>query len=216
MNYILKSQIADQKSIIACVLCLMSFIVYFGCSSDPEEEGISPADSIRDGWTEYEAGNYGSAILAFERVLSKSADPAPTAAQEADAYNGLGWAYLGFSQSAVVNQKNIATSLSKFQQAIARDSTNADAYVGQAALLLIRRDSQDDFRDALKAVDSALQGKAEYLYRHDYDSQSDLYALKAQCYYYLGEPENAREEVERVLAAEKNNIAALAMQNLMK
>lgn len=212
----LKSQIANRKLKIACALCLVSFILYFGCGSDLEEgEGIPPAENIRNGWAEYGTGNYGAAILAFEEVLSESADPAPTLAEAADAYNGLGWAYLGFSQSAVVNQKNIMVSLGKFQEAIVRDSSNADAQVGRAALLLIRRGSQDDFRDALKATDSALQANSAYLYRHDYNSKADLYALKAQCYYYLGEPDKARDEVERVLAIERNNSAALAMKKLL-
>jgi len=205
------------KSKIACILGILSFVLYFGCGSDPEEgEAVVPAESIRKGWEEYSAGNYGAAILAFESALSESADPTPTAAEEADAYNGLGWVYLDFSQSVFVNQKNIATSMGKFQEALVRDADHADAHVGKAALLLIRRTSQDDFRDALKAIDSALQGKAEYLYRHDYDSRADLYALKAQCYYYLGEQNKALVEVERVLAVEKNNSAALAMQMLMR
>jgi tetratricopeptide (TPR) repeat protein len=218
LNFIfLKSQIANRKSQIACILCILSFIPYFGCGSDPEEgEVVVPAESIRKGWEEYNAGNYGAAILAFEGALSESADPAPTAAEEADAYNGLGWVYLSFSKSAIVNQKNIATSMDKFQEALARNAAHADAQVGQAALLLIRRASQDDFRDALKAIDDSLQGKTEYLYRHDYDSLADLYALKAQCYYYLGEPDKACEELERVLAVEKNNSAALAIQKLTR
>ena len=196
---------------------LMGLLAYqltsllIGCGSDLEEERTSaPEEDIRSGWAEYGSGNYGAAILAFERALTEERETLL-----ADAYNGLGWVYLGFSRSAGVNQKNIAMSLGKFQEAVTCDSANADAWVGQAGLLLVRRSSQDDLRDALKAIDNALQGDAAYLYRHDYDSEADLCALRAQCYYYLGELDKARDETKRALAIEEHNSAALAMSRLL-
>ena len=198
-----------------CVLSLTSFIfiasclLYSGCESDPEEQASTPEADIQRGWKEYRSGNHASAILAFESALTEDGS------HLSDAYNGLGWGYLDFSQSASVNQKNIATALDKFQEALTRDSTNADAWVGKATLLFIRRSSQDDLREAVKAVDNALQGDPRYLYRHDYDSAADLYALKAQCYYYLGELDKARDEMNRVVAIEKNNRAELAMRKLL-
>ncbi len=196
-----------------CIFVIFS-VLYFGCGSDPEEEQVAmPEESLQNGWAEYRSGNYGTAILAFEKALADG-DGVSTSAV-ADAYNGLGWVYLGFSQNTGVNQKNITTALSKFQEAIANNSDNADAWVGQAGLLLARRGSQDDFRDALKAIDNALQGDAKYLYRHDYDSEADLRALKIQCYYYLGEWNTARYEVDRVLAIEKGNSVALTIEKLL-
>ena len=196
----------------AFLICIMSCVLYFGCGSDPEEDqGVTPEESLKTGWADYDLREYGTAILSFEKVLNEDA----AAATAADAYNGLGWVYLGFSRSAGVNQKNIATAMSKFQEAIAHDATNADAWVGQAGLLLARRDSQDDLRKALEAIDKALQGNSEYLYRHDYDSEADLHALKAQCYYYLGERSKALDEVNRVLAIEKGNSVALAIKGLL-
>ncbi len=196
-----------------CIFIALS-VFCFGCGSDPDEEQIAmPEKSLQSGWAEYSSGNYGTAMLAFEKAIADGEDA--STAVVADAYNGLGWVYLGFSQNAGVNQKNITTALSKFQEAIARDSANADAWVGRAGLLLARRDSQADLRDALKAVDNALQRDAKYLYRHDYDSEADLRALKVQCYYYLGELDKAREESNRVLAIEKNNGVALTIKKLL-
>lgn len=172
-----------------------------------------PEKSLQSGWAEYDSGSYGTAMLAFEKAIADGEDASTGVV--ADAYNGLGWVYLGFSQNAGVNQKNITTALSKFQVAIARYPANADAWVGLAGLLLARRNSQADLRDALKAVDNALQKDAKYLYRHDYDSQADLHALKMQCYYYLGEPNKAQEESNRVLAIEKNNGVALTIKKLL-
>ena len=193
-----------------CVLFFAFCVLYFGCGSDPEEEQVAtPGEDVQHGWEEYNSGNYGVAMQAFEKAISRDGD------HLADAYNGLGWVYLGFSRNAAVNQKNLATALDKFQEAISCDSSNADAWVGQAALLLVRRDSQDDLRDALKAIDNALGGDAEYLYRHDYTAEADLYALKAQCYYYLGELDEAQNEVNRALDMEKHNSVALAMKKLL-
>jgi tetratricopeptide (TPR) repeat protein len=194
---------------LVTILCL-AFLL-FACGTDEEEQILTPEESLKVGWEEYVLGNYEAAIQAFERVLTASS----SSATKVDAYNGLGWAYVSFSRDAVVNQKNMSISLSKFQEAIALDSTNADAWVGKAGLLLIRRSSQTDLRDALDAIENALQADAAYLYRHDYDSKADLYALKAQCYYYLGEMDKASDEVERVLAIEKDNVAALAMRRLL-
>jgi tetratricopeptide (TPR) repeat protein len=205
------SLLVTRYYLVSCVLCL-AFLL-FACGTDEEEQTLTPEENAKLGWEEYSLGNYEAAIQAFERVLATSSSS--TIAGKADAYNGLGWAYMSFSRDAVVNKKNISVSLSKFQEAIALDSTNADAWVGRAGLLLIRRDSQTDLRDALDAIENALQADAAYLYRHDYDSKADLYALKAQCYYYLGELGKASDEVERVLAIEKDNVAALAMKRLL-
>lgn len=191
---------------------IISFVLYVGCGSDPEDEQVfSSEESLQNGWDKYSSAEFGAAILAFEKVLNGGGE----AAFVADAYNGLGWVYLGFSRSPGVNLKNIETALSKFQEAVAHDSNNADAWVGQATLLLVRRSSQGDFQDALKAIDNALKENAEYLYRHDYYSEADLRALKAQCYYYLGEWGKARSEIDFSLSIEKNNRAALAIRELL-
>jgi tetratricopeptide (TPR) repeat protein len=83
-------------------------------------------------------------------------------------------------------------------------------------LLLVRKNSNNDLNDAIKAIDKALQGDASYLYRHDYDSKADLYALKAQCYYYLNDIENAKKEAERSLAIESNNNSASTLMMLLE
>jgi tetratricopeptide (TPR) repeat protein len=185
-------------------------VLLFACGNDSDEGPASqPGENLQKGWTEYRLGNYSTAMLEFEESLTEDGS------HMSDAYNGLGWVYLGFSQSAYVNEKNISTALSKFQQAITFDANNSDAWVGQAASLMVRRSSQDDLRNALKAIDSAVKGNPEYLYRHDYNSEADLHTLKAQCYYYLGELEKSRDAVNRALDVEKNNPVALAIRKLL-
>lgn len=169
---------------------------------------------IELGWAEYSSGKYEAATQAFERVLN-AAEASGDSLLLADAYDGLGWIYLSFSRTVSMNQNYIAKSLEKFQEAIDLNKNNADAWVGRAVALLVGRDSQDDLQDALKAIDNALQGDADCLYRHDYNSSADLYALKAQCYYYMGEFDNARKEIARVLAVKADNSIALAMKDLL-
>ena len=109
-------------------------LLYPGCGTDSQEgDQPIPEEDLRIGWEEYKAGDYGAAMLAFERYLNEGG------LHLSDAYNGLGWVYMGLSQSAGVNQKNLAISLEKFQAAIDQDSANADALIGKAGLLLIRR-----------------------------------------------------------------------------
>ena len=225
MIYRTTDRVSDPKfhtfqvsGLIPCILCIMACFL-FACGSDPEEDdALTPEENLQVGWEEYSSGNYEAAIQAFERVVADSNSSSSTTGDNshwADAYNGLGWAYMSLSGDAVVNHKNIAVSLDKFQKAITLDSTNADVWIGKAGLLLVRRSSQDDLRDALNAINNALQGNTQYLYRHDYDSEADLYVLRTQCYYYLGELDKARSEIERVLAIEKHNTTALAMRSLL-
>lgn len=198
-----------------CFLCITSCILILACGSDPKEGdlNLTSEESIKDGWEQYKAGKYELAIQAFERVLNRKDEN--NISLLADANNGLGWAYMGFSGGNVPNQNYMARGLEKFHEAIKLDNTNADAWVGKACILIIRRNSQDELNEAINAIDSALKANSTYMYRHDYDSVADIYALKAQSYYYLGDLEKARSEVDKVLAIEKDNDAALAMKQLL-
>ncbi|MBD3181966.1 hypothetical protein GF312_06730 [Candidatus Poribacteria bacterium] len=169
---------------------------------------LSPQHHLQTGWDEYKSGNYSSSIIAFERALSAESGLA-------DAYNGLGWAYISYSSDPIINLTNLNTAFNKFDQALAIDSKNSDAWVGKAILIFINRESKQDLNEAIKAIDTALQGEQIYLYRHDYDSKADLHALKAQCYYYLDEYEKATAEIENTLEIEKENQVALKIKTLL-
>jgi tetratricopeptide (TPR) repeat protein len=188
-------------------------LAFCGCGSDRQDnEVVNPESELLKGWQEYRSGNYEAAILAFEKVLDGNASSEALG----DAYNGLGWSYACISGDAGINKMNLTTALSKFQKALDSNEANSDAWVGSAGLLLVRKNSNNDLNDAIKAIDKALQGDASYLYRHDYDSKADLYALKAQCYYYLNDIENAKKEAERSLAIESNNNSASTLMMLLE
>ena len=204
----------ERRIKLQVYLILILYCFIFACGDDPEEKkpSLNPEEEIMLGWEEYNSGRYGSAMQAYERAIKAISD---NNSLLAEAYNGLGWVYLGFSGSNGLNYNYIARSLDKFQEAISLDSNNADAYVGKACLLFIRRSSKDDFNESINCIDKALEADKAYLYRHNYDSISDLYALKAQCYYYMGESEKARAEAEKVLAIEENNITILTIKRLL-
>ena len=181
------------------VACLL---IQNGCSSDPDPHASSAVDYMEKGWRSYESGDYAQALLSFERAINFDENLA-------DAHNGVGWSHLSLSLNPPLAQE-------AFQNAVQLDSSNADAWVGLANLLFLRHKDANDFRSAIRAIDNALQGDAQYLFRHDYRSNAELYAFKAACYYYLGEETSAEQEVSKALQIETTNRTAIVLQNLLK
>lgn len=173
-----------------------------GCSSDSEPNTASALDYTERGWRSYESGNYAQALLSFERAINFDESLA-------DAHNGIGWSHLSLSLNPPLAQE-------AFQNAVQLDPSNADAWVGLANLLFLRHKDTNDFRSAIRAIDNALQGDAQYLFRHDYRSKAELYVLKAACYYYLGENTTARQEVGKALQIETTNRTAIVLRELLK
>ena len=190
---------------LTIVLCMM----IFGCSDDPEIDIAVVEKRQRDGWTAYDRGDFAAALLHFERVIELDAT-------RADAHNGMGWAHLSIAHPPVATPDVLAKAQRAFEAAIRSDVSSADAWIGLANTLFLRRESTSDFQIALRAIDNALQGDHRTLFRHDYQSVADLDAFRAACYYYLGQIDLARLTVERALQTEPSNIAALSLQNLLK
>ncbi len=195
-------------------ISLFIFIMFVmtGCGSDRNDSEVINYDvELAKGWQEYEAGNYKSAVLAFEKVLR---DDAPVEIVS-DSYNGLGWSYMNISQSVNVNLSNLNIAIAKFRKSIEKNEKNYDAMVGLATALLIKHSSESDYREALGMIDKAIYEDCIYLYRHDYRSKADLYALKAQCYYYLGEFDNAKFATEKSLENDGSNKTAMLIKKLL-
>ena len=183
--------------------------IFFGCSDDAEVDIATVEKRQADGWTAYDKGDFSAALLHFERVIELDAT-------FADAHNGLGWTYLSTTHAPATAPEVLAKAQTAFEAAIRSDASSADAWIGLANTLFLRRESGSDFQLALRAIDNALQGDPQTLFRHDYQSTADLYALRAACYYYLGQADLARSAIESVLQTEPSNIAALSLQNLVK
>ena len=188
--------------IIYAGIIAFCFLMQSGCSSDSETDTLSAVNYTESGWRSYKSGDYAQALLSFERALNF--DEAL-----ADAYNGVGWSHLSLSLNPTLAQE-------AFQNAVQLDASNADAWVGLANVLYLRNKDITDFRAAIRAIDNALQGDAQYLFRHDYRFKADLYALKASCYYYLGEIQSARQEIDKALRIDTTNRTAVVLQNLLR
>ena len=201
---VFSSQATHWISVIL-ILCLMSF----GCSDDPEIDTAVVEKRQMDGWTAYDKGDFSAALLHFERVIELDAT-------FADAHNGLGWTHLSKARGPATTPEILAKAQRAFEAAIRSDASSADAWIGLANTLFLRRESDSDFQIALRAIDNALQGDQRSLYRHDYQSVADLYALGAACYYYLGQTDLARSAIESALQTEPSNTTALALQQLLE
>ena len=198
-------QVNHRISVIL-ILCL---IVSFGCSDDSEVDTAAVQKGQVDGWAAYDKEDFSTALLHFERVIELDATLA-------DAYNGLGWTYLSISHEPATTPEILAKAQKAFESAIRSDASNADAWIGLANTLFLRRESAADFQTALRAIDNALQGDHRTLFRHDYQSAADLYALRAACYYYPGQTDPAKSAIENALQIEPTNMAALSLQQLLK
>ncbi len=185
------------------------FVALLGCSNDSEFDTEAAQKNQGDGWAAYNQGNFSAALLSFERAINL--DP-----NLADAHNGLGWSHLSASQVSSINPQIIAKAQGAFEEAIRLDASNADAWIGLANTLFLRREKASDFQTALRAIDNALKADHRTLFRHDYQSAADLHALRAACYYYLGETDLASASVESAIQTNPKNATALSLEQLLK
>ena len=184
------------------ILISLLILTHLACSNDTDSESSTTLRHTQIGWSAYNSGNFTQALLSFERALKT--DP-----EFADAHNGVGWSNLSLSLSLQFSQES-------FQNAVKIDPTNGDAWVGLANVLYLRNKNKTDFESAIRAIENALQGDEQYLYRHDYFSKANLLALKAACYYYLGDIDKTRNEINKVLSLDVKNSTAIALQSLIR
>ena len=180
------------------IICSLVFII--SCSND-DDENTTVSNHVGQGWYAYNSGNYTQAVLNFERALN--ANP-----ESSDAHNGVGWSNLSLALPLSLAQES-------FQNAVRYDPSNGDAWVGLANVLYLRHKDNSDFESAIRAIDNALDSEKQNLYRHDYDSESDLYALKACCYFHLGDYDKALQEIEKAKRIDKNNRTTILLQKLI-
>ena len=191
------------------VILIFYLILSLGCSDDSEVDTEAAQKGQTDGWAAYDNGDFSAARLHFEYVIELDATLA-------DAHNGLGWTHLSTSHEPAKTPEILAKAQRAFEGAIRTDASNADAWIGLANTLFLRRESAADFQTALRAIDNALQGDHRMLFRHDYRSIADLHTLRAACYYYLGQTDHARFAIENALQIEPSNISALSLQRLLE
>lgn len=187
---------------------LLLFVMNLGCSDDPDPNTEAARAQQANGWLAYSQENFSMSLLSFERAVNLNPDLA-------DAHNGLGWSHLGISRVSVVNPQIVVKAKESFEDAIRIDPSNADAWVGLANTLFLRRGSNSDFHAALRALENAFDANHRFLFRHDYRSAADLHALKAACYLYLGKNDLAKASVQTAIGSDSRNPSALALKGLL-
>lgn len=188
---------------------IIALILVESCADEPEVDPLAAQRNLELGWEQYNAEKYAEAILSFERSINLDES-------FADAHNGLGWTRLNVSQTFFINPSVVEKAKSAFSEAIKKDDKNADAWVGLANTLFLRRLSKSDFKQAIEAIDIAMQTDEKFLYRHDYQSKADLHALKSVCYYYLNNKRPAQTEMRTALKIDSQNQTGLSLQQLLE
>lgn len=167
-------------------LALLGSVVLVALGSEciflPDEEKDA-ATLTAEGWTQYEAHNYSAAIDRFNQAIDKD----PT---YADAYNGRGWSYAKLEQ--------LDNAMTNFNSAISKNSGLWDAYAGKAFVA----SAQNDHPAVISAATSLISGNSSWTFSHEPDiSISDVRLVLAQSYFYLGQYDNARAQVNLIPAS---------------
>ena len=186
--------------------CLI-LVSLFRCGTDREFESKQAEQNLAKGWEAYHQQSFAESLLNFERSIHLDPDLS-------DAYNGLGWSHLSILKTAEIPPPSLDLALMAFEQAIRSDKKNADAWIGLANTLFLRRKSAIDFESAILALDSGLTADSSRLYRHDYQSASDVYTLKVLCHLYLGQTDQARQWLEKA-ASVSTAVPALHFEELL-
>ncbi len=197
----------NNYAVVYSVLLLFSLVI--SCSDDVDPNTEAARQQQTNGWVAYDRKDISAALLSFERAVNLNPNLA-------DAHNGLGWSRLGMSQVSVVNPQIVGKAKESFEDAIRIDPSNADAWVGLANTLFLRRGGDSDFQAALLALENAFDANHRFLFRHDYRSASDLHALKAACYFYLGKKDLAKASVQTAISLDSRNLSVLSLTRLLE
>ncbi len=157
---------------------LFLIMLFIGCGGEEQEKIVLTADMIVDqGWVEYKAGNYESAIIKFQSALAKSPETS-------EAYNGIGWSNAKLGK--------VSDSIDNFKKAVSKDPQNADAYAGLAGVYFI----SGNYELAIASAKQALTLDFDYQSPHDKVKSGNLRLLLAQSYYNMGDYASAKAQIE--------------------
>lgn len=191
------------------VYSLILFLVFLtGCGGGGGGGGSSSSNAkiyIDEGWSEYENKNYNNAINKFNTALSANPDDS----QASEAYTGIGWSYLQLH--------NYDLAINNFDLAETKNKRNQDAYIGELSGLCMRQ-KEGDFNKAIEAgeIAKSLIGLNYQFSHYPYTKYTDVISLLALSYYYVGNYEKCRENVNIVLEKEPNHTLALLLNELLK
>jgi tetratricopeptide (TPR) repeat protein len=168
-----------MKRIVIFISVLFFVIVLYGCGND--EEVVRPnADTyVAQGWIEYAAGSYESAITRFQIALTKDSE-------NAEAYNGIGWSYARLGK--------VNDSIDNFKKATSKNPENADAHAGLAGVYFI----SGNYEQAIASAKKVLNIKSDYQSPHDKMKANNVRLLLAESYYNMGDYASAKSQLEQL------------------
>ena len=197
-----------MKRILILIICLLVGGI-FGCGDDATVIDSGASALVSEGWAEYEAGNYGDAIVKFAGALTTDSSDSgvidcDSMLTNVEAYDGIGWAKSRLGKTS--------DSIDNFRLAIEKGSANSedcededraylvylikDTYAGLAGMYLV----EDDYEEAIASAESflAISSDVEYLSHHDDVDEDDVHIILAECYYNTGDYDLAREQIDLV------------------
>lgn len=167
-----------MRAFFILIVSLFFIILFIGCGGEEQEKTVLTADMIvEQGWVEYKAGNYESAIIKFQSALAKSPETS-------EAYNGIGWSNAKLGK--------ISDSIDNFKKAVSKDPQNADAHAGLAGVYFI----SGNYELAIASAKQALTLRFDYQSSHDKVKAGNLRLLLAQSYYNMGDYASAKAQIE--------------------
>jgi tetratricopeptide (TPR) repeat protein len=156
---------------ISKYIFLLSLILLM--SNCQVNNGTNPPDTkaetlVKDGWQQFEAGNYASALGKFEEAIAIDSS-------YAEAYCGA-----GYSNARLTN---LANSVSRFNHCISLNASQVDAQAGLAFVY----NAQKQYSSAIASANKALSLNSAYLFIHDQTiGFKDLQLILAACYFAQG------------------------------
>ena len=187
---------ANRKTLTLMILAIPFAVFLTGCSGGVNGEGtntysqtngtpiVRAANFNDQGWSLFERGQYESALTTFNQVLGDN----PTAEEEAEANNGVGWARGRIGQ--------LKDGIPWFLKAV---GLSHDAKVGLAGAY-IQSASKADLEAAADLLFTKLGGGNPHFHyvprRSTGVSDAEAHAMLAYCYAAVGKSEDAITQLD--------------------
>ncbi|HMW31861.1 MAG TPA: tetratricopeptide repeat protein [bacterium] len=163
------------------ILCFLTLWV-LSCGGD-SGRSVSYSETVERGATALNEGSYAEAIKHFSDALAMNAD-------RPEAFAGLGWAYL-FSDS-------VEASEAAFSDGSMLANPGADLQAGYAFLLGVKKNHASSNARIVSVLAAEPQWSLSYGLNIDY---KDLYLLKAENHFLLGEYASSLTAVKQIQSA---------------
>ncbi|HHL71980.1 MAG TPA: hypothetical protein ENJ29_05650 [Bacteroidetes bacterium] len=169
-----------NKQFCAYMLSAVLSVGFIACDSNNEPSGPNFDDLVERGWSRFSEKKYGEAIDEFRNARALEQDNAAT-------YTGIGWAQL--------LQDSLSRANSEFNLGAGKPGVGADLFAGWAFSL---NAIKNHFASNQKA-DSVIVYDVNWSFAYGLPLDiNDIYILKAENYFILGDMVNSLTSVQFV------------------